>query len=245
MSFSSDFAQKVLSLIDLTSLNDQDTAETILALCHKAQIESGHVAALCVHAQFIGCVKDYLSEQKSVGVRLATVVNFPHGQNSVVQVEQETYQAVEQGATEIDLVMPYTALIQGDTETCYDVIQACRRACSEQKLKVIIESGALKSEQLIVQATEIAIESGADFIKTSTGKFTENATLSAAKTILETIARINPQVGFKVSGGIRTLSQAYDYWDLTRMIMGEQWADDPQYFRFGASSLLDDVMSHL
>lgn len=234
-------AQTSLSCMDLTSLNNNDTEQTIIDLCQQAHGQSGSVAAICVFPQFIATAKAHLAPN----IKIATVTNFPDGSSDIARAVTETQQAVLAGADEVDVVMPYKALIAGDEDVAAQLISACKKACGESaKLKVIIESGELQTDVLIAKASEIAITAGADFIKTSTGKVTVNATLRAAEIMLKQIKLSGKAVGFKAAGGVRTVSEATQYIELVHTIMGESWLT-PENFRFGASGLLNDVLAVL
>lgn len=216
---------QVLSLLDLTSLNDTDTAETIDTLCQNAK--SNNVAAVCVYPKFVKQAADSL---KNSDIKVATVVNFPHGNDSLETVQQDIVQAIQDGADEIDLVFPHV-------DDAHHFIQACKKTCGDRILKVILETGALKEKNLISKASQCALTAGADFLKTSTGKIEIGATLEAAETMLQEIKQSKRQVGFKASGGIRTAEQAMQYINLANRILGNGWVT-PQTFRIGTSRLL-------
>jgi deoxyribose-phosphate aldolase len=240
-----DTARKILSLIDLTSLNATDSDETILSLCQAAHTPYGDTAAVCVYPQFIHIAKTTLATQGTPHIHVATVTNFPAGRSDIPLALDETARAVEAGADEIDLVMPYLAIANKDTLTAEILIsEAVRLINGQSKLKVILESGVLHLPELILLASEIAIDNGADFIKTSTGKVAVNATREAAYIMLKTIARKNPACGFKAAGGIRTVAEAQIYLTLAEDILGADWIS-PAHFRFGASALLQDVLSSI
>lgn len=240
-----DVARLALSLMDLTTLNDTDTDDVVSALCQQAKQSVGMTAAVCVYPQFIGTAQKALAAAGAQAVKIATVTNFPHGRSIVFTAVEETQQAVAMGADEVDVVFPYRALIAGDAAVGLDLVQQCKAVCPPGvALKVIIESGELKTPALIRQASEIAIDGGADFIKTSTGKVAVNATLDAAEIMLTVIREKQKQVGFKAAGGIKTVAQAADYLALAERIMGKSWIS-PATFRFGASSLLHDILSTL
>ena len=234
-------AQKALSLLDLTSLNDDDTEEKVIALCAKSHGEFGKTAAVCIWPRFVKTAKKAL---EGTDVRVATVVNFPHGGTDIEATVAETKQAIEDGADEIDVVLPYKAFMNGDVETAKALLSATREACKDNTLKVIIESGVLAHAFLIEEATKLAIEIGADFVKTSTGKTPVSATLEAANAMLEVIRDCGKPVGFKASGGVRTTQQAADYLTLADKIMGPKWAT-PKTFRFGASGLRDSLLASM
>jgi len=234
-----------LTLMDLTSLNDSDNNQTIIDLCHQANTPVGHTAAICIYPQFIILAKKTLAELGLSHIKVATVTNFPMGAADVALAVKQTQQAIKLGADEVDVVFPYRALIQGDESIGYELVKACKEACSDQvTLKVIIESGELKSLELIRKASEISIDAGADFIKTSTGKVAVNATLDAAKTMLDVIKEKNLQVGFKAAGGVKTAQDAAAYLSLAQDILGKDWIQASS-FRFGASSLLGNLLNQL
>lgn len=238
-------ALQALRLMDLTSLNDTDTDATIQALCEKANSPAGMPAAVCVYPAFIDVARKCLLANQAGKVRVATVTNFPDGSSDIERAVQETRSAVAAGAHEVDVVLPYRALLKGDTETPLKLVKACKAACGESVLlKVIIESGELSQPESIRQASDIAIEGGADFIKTSTGKVPVNATLEAAEVMLQAIKTSGKDVGFKAAGGIRTAAEATEYLELAERILGADWVT-AEHFRFGASSLLDNLLAEL
>jgi deoxyribose-phosphate aldolase len=238
-------AQRALSLMDLTSLTDTESADDIINLCHQAKSPCGETAAICIFPRFIPLAKKTLKAQQTVHVKIATVTNFPHGNDDLDIALAETKAAIAYGADEVDLVFPYNALIAGNEQIGFDMVQACKKACgSAAKLKVIIESGELKTPVLIQKASEICIKAGADFIKTSTGKVAVNATPEAAKIMLEAIKNNNTDVGFKAAGGVRNAQDAAIYLSLADDILGQSWTTSTN-FRFGASSLLNSLLATL
>jgi deoxyribose-phosphate aldolase len=181
-------AQLALQLMDLTTLNDNDTDKSVIALCQQAKTAAGSTAAVCVYPRFVPIARKTLRQIGAENVRIATVTNFPHGNDDIEIAVAETRAAVAYGADEVDVVFPYKALMTGDQTVGFELVKACKAACGEAVLlKVIIESGELKTPELIRLASEIAIDAGADFIKTSTGKVPVNATLEAAKIMLDVI----------------------------------------------------------
>ncbi|WP_067522919.1 deoxyribose-phosphate aldolase [Endozoicomonas ascidiicola] len=238
------YSQKALSLIDLTSLNEDDTDEVIIALCRKAKTEVGATAAVCVYPRFVKLARRTLNELNLSSVKVATVTNFPHGNPNITVAVEETRSAVEAGADEVDVVFPYRSLMEGDKEIGYELVKACKSVCGEKViLKVIIESGVLDDPSLIKAASEISIRAGADFIKTSTGKVSVNATIEAAEVMLAVIkeSQLN-HVGFKAAGGIRTAEEAMTHLQLAENMMGAEWIGSDHY-RFGASGLLDSLVA--
>ncbi|GLX76856.1 deoxyribose-phosphate aldolase [Thalassotalea insulae] len=243
MSEIKDIAKLALSLMDLTSLTGEETDQDIINLCQQAKSTAGDTAAICIYPKYITVAKKQLAAQGSQGIKIATVTNFPHGGTDINQAVKETAEAVALGADEVDVVFPYKAMMSGDEQIGADLISACKRACGNQVLlKVIIESGELQSNDLIRKASEISIAAGADFIKTSTGKVPVNATIEAAKVMLEVIKNSNPNVGFKAAGGVRNVDDAAQYLALTMDTLGASWLN-PTHFRFGASGLLTNLLA--
>ncbi len=235
--------ERLVSLIDLTSLNDDDDAPRIEALCQRALTPLGNVAAVCVYPRFVALARSTLNQLGAPDIKVATVCNFPAGDASVDQVCAEVQQSLESGADEIDLVYPYRALLAGDTSQGLELIATVADLCEGRALlKVILETGELQDPELIRQASEDAIAAGADFIKTSTGKVNVNATREAADTMLSVIAAHGGSIGLKPAGGIRTLEQALGYLELAQWWLGEEWVT-PQHLRLGASGLLDDLLA--
>ncbi len=234
--------KQIFSFIDATSLNDNDTQEIINNLCKKAHHNIyGNVAAVCIYPQFIQTARQYFATNK-LNIKIATVTNFPHGNNNIANALAETKDALNLGADEVDIVFPYTALIDGDENVGAEMIAEAKKICGDKILKVIIESGELKTAELIKLASEISIKSGADFIKTSTGKVKINATLEATEIMLNSIKELNPNCGFKAAGGIRTVVDANKYLELAAHIMGDKWIT-PEHFRIGASALIDEIIN--
>lgn len=236
-------AAKALSLLDLTDLSDTCDAAAIEKLCAQANTPFGPTAAICIWPRFVAQARALLGPDSPI--RIATVVNFPSGDLPVDTVVSETEQAIADGADEIDLVIPYRALMAGNEDAVREMIRAVRTACKPPVvLKTILETGELKDRDLIRNASHLAISSGADFIKTSTGKVAVNATLGAADIMLNAIRESGRNVGFKPAGGVRTVSDATLYLDLAATIHGPDWAA-PSTFRFGASGLLGDIIAVL
>ncbi|WP_120511591.1 deoxyribose-phosphate aldolase [Photobacterium salinisoli] len=239
-------ALRALKLMDLTTLNDDDTDAKVIELCKNAKTPVGNTAAICIYPRFIPVAKKQLREQGTPEVRIATVTNFPHGNDDIEIAVAETKAAVAYGADEVDVVFPYRALIAGNEEVGFELVKQCKAACGDILLKVIIETGELKDPALIRKASEISIQAGADFIKTSTGKVPVNATPESAEIMLTVIKDMGVQdkVGFKPAGGVRTAEDAAQYLAMADRILGADWADNMHY-RFGASSLLANLLNTL
>lgn len=233
----------MIRLVDLTDLSDQCSADDVERLCRRACGPSGTVAAVCVWPRFVAQASGLL---RGSGVAVATVVNFPSGEEPVADVVAMTSDAVSAGADEIDLVIPYRALLVGDEAAVRRMLDEVRRAAAPPtRLKVIVESGELADPSMIRLAARLAIEAGADFVKTSTGKTPVSATPEAMAAILAEVVAAQQSgrtVGVKPSGGIRTFADAEVYLARAEEALGPQWPT-PATFRFGASALLDDLES--
>ena len=236
-----EIAQKILGLIDLTSLNINDTKEDIKNLCENAVTEFGCVPAICIYSHFI---TDAVKLLKKSRIKIATVTNFPHGMHDIDLALFETKLAIERGSDEVDIVLPYHQIINGKTNLAGKMIKKAKKICGKKTLKVIIEAGELKTSKLIEEASIISIENGADFIKTSTGKVAVNATLEATEIMLQVIKQHGGECGFKAAGGVKTVIEAAKYLELTQKILGESYINS-HTFRFGASSLLNDILNIL
>lgn len=238
-------ARQALALMDLTSLNDDDSDATTEALCQQAKTPAGTPAAVCVYPAFVVTARRALKAHGLEGiVKVATVTNFPHGGDDIMAAARETRAAAASGADEVDVVFPWHALKAGDEETGRELVAACKQAAGDALLKVILETGELRDPALIRRAGELALEGGADFLKTSTGKVPVNATPEAARVLLEVIAASDRLVGFKAAGGVRTTADAAVYLGLADEIMGPGWAQ-PTTFRFGASSVLSALLASI
>ncbi len=241
-----DVARMALACLDLTSLNNGDTPAHVAALCERAATtlhSIGPVAALCVWPHLAQFARTHAPAQ----IAVAAVANFPEGSADLDRALRDTGQIVHAGAQEVDVVLPYRALLGGDVRACSALLVAVRRACEGLLLKVILETGELGEAALIEQAARIALDAGADFLKTSTGKTKVGATPHAAQTMLNAIAndaRARGRVGFKASGGVRSVADAARYGDLVERTLGAG-ALTPQRFRIGASALLADIQAVL
>lgn len=233
-------ARRAMRLLDLTDLSEPCSEQAIDALCSKALTPHGPVAAVCIWPQFVSRARLRL---QAAPVAIATVANFPVGEDELERILDNTAAALADGANEIDLVMPYRAFQRGDVKACASVMRAVRSLVDgHRRLKVILETGALADVVAIEAASRLAIEAGADFLKTSTGKTTPSATPQAAEAMLRVIRDSRRPVGLKPSGGIRTLSDAAAYLDLADRVMGPGWAR-PATFRFGASGLYEVLVT--
>jgi deoxyribose-phosphate aldolase len=235
-------AARTLPLLDLTDLSDNCRAVAVDALCRRAVTPHGSVAAVCIWPRY---VSDAVRSLAGTGIKIATVINFPHGEDELERAVSDCRETVRDGADEIDLVMPYRAFLAGNTKGPGDLIRAVADEIRDDKiLKVILETGALETPDKIAAASELAIASGAHFLKTSTGKFPVSATLAAARIMLDVIQKHGGSIGFKAAGGIRQISDAQAYLELSDHMMGAAWAD-ARHFRFGASGLLETVLARL
>ena len=231
-------ARRAIGLIDLTDLADDHSPDGIAELCRRAGEHA--TAAVCVWPEFVATSATQL---RGTGVRVATVVNFPSGAEPVEVVTAAVAAALADGADDIDVVLPYRAVLAGDLDQAAATVAAVAELIDPPVLlKVILETGALGDRSVISSAAQLAIDNGADFVKTSTGKIPAGASLEAAAAMLDVIAGADRPVGIKPSGGIRTFDDAMGYIDLADSVMGEGWAT-PATFRFGASGLLDSLLA--
>jgi phosphomannomutase len=237
--------------IDLTTLEGDDTAARIRVLCAQARRPDvanptvGPVAAVCVYPAFIPIVKEIL---RGTSIAAASVAGaFPSGHSSLGVRLADIDNAVIGGADEVDIVLNRSALLQGRIDQVAAELTASRQAAGDTHLKVILEVGELDERRIRV-AAELAMETGADFIKTSTGKAKISATPASVWIMAEAIntfaARTGRQVGLKIAGGVRTADDALGYVNIVREVLGEAWLT-PELFRFGASSLLDAIVAEL
>lgn len=235
--------RQIISLIDLTNLNDNCDRAAIENLCLQAHTPAGNVAAVCVWPVFVHDTKRILG--RSSPIKIATVVNFPTGSESLETICKSIDEALDNGADEIDYVLPYSEIMKGNSDLVVAAIAAVRQKIPNNRtLKIILETGVLESSELIRTAANIAIDQGADFIKSSTGKVPINATPKAATIMLEAIAHSKKNVGFKASGGIKTVDEANLYLLLAEERLGQPWTNS-KHFRLGASGLLQDALINL
>jgi len=232
-------ARIALACLDLTSLNDADTEADVGCLCERAQSPYGPVAAVCVWPRFAAFARRSLP----ANIAVAAVANFPDGSADVARAVRDTAEIVQAGAQEVDVVLPYERLRLGDEASVAQLLAAVRKASDGLVLKVILETGVLVDDALIARAAQLSLSSGADFLKTSTGKTPVSATPQAARVMLRAIATdatAAGRVGFKAAGGIRSVADAATYLALCRDLLGAH-AVQPRRFRIGASSLLNDI----
>jgi deoxyribose-phosphate aldolase len=234
-----ELARKAISLVDLTDLTDGCTPAAIDALCERASRYG--TAAVCVWPDFVAQSSGVL---RGTGVRVATVVNFPSGDERPFAVGLVTERALADGADEIDVVLPYRAFLAGDRERPADMLDRVRAISSEHGglMKVILETGELPDLDAVQAAARFAIDHGADFVKSSTGKTAVSATLPAVERMLEVIASSGRPIGIKPAGGISTAEDAERYIATAERIMGAGWVQ-PATFRFGASGLLNALLA--
>lgn len=238
-------ARRILSMLDLTRLEDDAGDEPVRALCVRATESPVAPAAVCVYPRFVEAARAALAEHGASGrVAVATVANFPDGAAEPERAAAEVRRALAIGADEVDVVFPWKALLAGDDGVGQRLVEQCRAACGGRPLKVILETGMLTDADAVRRAARVAIDAGADFVKTSTGKAGVNATPEAAEVLLETISERGADCGLKVSGGVRTLDDARVYVDLAERILGPDFVR-PERFRIGASGLLDDLLNTL
>jgi deoxyribose-phosphate aldolase len=237
-------ALRAIRLMDLTDLSDAASEAGALQLCAKARGGGAGaqalppVAAVCVWPQLVKIAARALG---GTDVKVATVANFPAGGTNVARISGDIAEALDDGAQEIDLVLPWKAFLSGEEALAHDMVSEARATCGDALLKVILETGAFPDQAGIAAAARLAIAAGADFLKTSTGKFPPGkpaigATPDAARTLLQVIKAVDRPIGLKLSGGIRSLADVSLYLALADAEMGPDWAS-PARLRIGASSL--------
>lgn len=251
---------KAITLMDLTTLSGDDTASNVKRLCAKARRPLRDdlvdalgaadlnitVGAVCVYHQWVATAVEAL---EGSGIPVAAVsTGFPAGLSPFKQRVEEIHESVRAGAKEIDIVITRRHVLTGDWQALYDEVKAFREACGEAHLKAILATGELATLTNVARASWVAMQAGADFIKTSTGKEGTNATLPFSlvmtRQIREYARATGYKVGYKPAGGIRTAKQALEYLLLMKEELGNRWLE-PDLFRFGASSLLTDIERQL
>ena len=244
--------KEIYSCLDLTTLKCTDNAESVLAFTEKVnELDETHpdlknVAAICVYPNFAGIVSQSLEVE---GVEIACVSGgFPSSQTFPEVKIAETALALKEGATESDIVRSVGKFLSGDYEGVCDEIQELKDLCGDKSLKVILETGALKSAENIKKASILSMYSGADFIKTSTGKEAPGATPEAAfvmcKAIKEYYAKSGRKVGFKAAGGITSIEDALLYYNIVEDVLGKEWLNS-KLFRIGTSRLASTLLSEI
>lgn len=241
-----------LSMIDLTTLEGKDTEGKVTQMCYKAAHLHDSlpglptVAAVCVYPTFVKVAKKALG---GTGIKVASVATaFPSGQSTRDVKITDTKYAVDNGADEVDMVISRGEFLKGNYNYVFDEIAAVKEACGPARLKVILETGELSTLDNVRKASDIAMYAGADFIKTSTGKISPAATMPVTLVMLEAIReyyyKTGIMIGMKPAGGISTAKHALQYLVMVRETLGNAWLDN-NWFRFGASSLANDVLMQL
>jgi len=259
---------RAIACTDLTTLAGDDTADRVRDLCERAkapltpdlletlgsvdergdagQADRLRTASVCVYHRFIGVARRAL---KGTGIPVSTVsAGFPHGLSPLPQRIDEVRASAAEGAEEIDVVIMRAHALTGNWEALFEEVHAFREACGDARLKTILATGELRTLETVARASLVCMMAGADFLKTSTGKERVNATLTAGLVMADAIRDYRKRTGFSVglkpAGGIRTAGQALDWLSLSGSELGPQWTQ-PDLFRFGASSLLDDLETRL
>lgn len=241
-----------MSMMDLTTLEAKDTPGKVKQLCTKAMFPHAaipgipSVAAVCVYPNLVRVAKEALNGSKVKVAAVATA--FPSGMSSRKVKLEETRWAVNEGADEIDMVISRGHFLAGEYAYVYDEIAAVKEACGKAHLKVILETGELSTLDNVRRASDIAMQAGGDFIKTSTGKIQPAATLPVTLVMLEAIRdfyyETGKKIGMKPAGGIATAKLAIQYLVVLRETLGNDWLT-PDLFRFGASSLANDLLMQI
>lgn len=247
-----DVKRFLMGSVELTTLKTTDSDESVLAFTEKVnQFEEAyptlpHVATICVYPRFARTVSETLEVE---GVEIACVSgSFPSSQSLIEIKTIETQLAIKDGATEIDIVMPVGAFLAGDYETVVDEIQQQKEACGDHDMKVILETGCLKTASNIKKASILSMYAGADYIKTSTGKLEPAATPEAAYVMCQAIKEYYDQtgimIGFKPAGGLNSVMDALIYYTIVKEVLGERWLTN-KYLRLGTSRLANLLLSEV
>ena len=239
-----------LSAVDLTTLSCEDSAESVTAMARRAAEfyidypTLGNVASVCVYPP---CVENVGLAIDGTPMRITSVAGgFPASQTFLEVKMLEVAMAIENGADEVDIVLNVGKMLSGNYDEAANEVEVLREESEGATLKVILETGALHSPELIYNASLLAMAAGADFVKTSTGKITEGATPEAAVVMCQAIAeyhrKTGRRIGFKAAGGVRTAADAALYYTIVKELLGEEWLT-PELFRIGASSLANELLS--
>ena len=244
--------EQCLNQIDLTTLNGDDTVEKVSGMAkkvnafHEQYPGIKNVAAICVYPAMVSTVKEYLKE--NIGIA-AVSAGFPASQTFIEVKVAETLLAIQSGATEIDVVISVGKFLEGRYEEVYDELCELRAACKAPvHMKVILETGALRSVKNIYNASLLAMQAGADFIKTSTGKIAVNATPEATyvmcRAIKDWYEKTGEKVSYKPAGGVSTTEEAVQHYTIVKEVLGEEWLNNKN-FRFGASRLANNLLTSI
>ncbi len=241
-----------LNMMDLTTLEGKDSEGKVIQLCNKAKQlhapmpDLPPAAAVCVYPRMVSVAKRELTGTDINVCSVATA--FPSGQAPLPMRIEETKFAVSEGADEVDMVISRGKFLMGEYQLIFDEIAAIKEACGDAHLKVILETGELHTYENVRKASDIAMYAGADFIKTSTGKISPAATQPVTLVMLDAIRdfyyKTDKMIGMKPAGGIRTAKQAIQYLVIVKETLGAAWLNN-KYFRFGASSLANDVLMQI
>lgn len=227
--------KKFLSVLDVTLLDENTTLEKIQELCGK--VKDSKIASVCVRPEWVKAAKDCLGD---TDIKICTVLNYPHGEDSNEEVAEAGRQAVANGAEELDVVVPYDVLPYDEGFAIKTMISDLVESCPKTTIKAIIETGALKSRADIIKAAGAAASGGADFIKTSTGATEIGATPEAVEAILDFMNMYPGKIGIKISGGVSSPEIAAKYWDQAEKVMGSHWCHKKR-FRLGSSGLFEKI----
>jgi deoxyribose-phosphate aldolase len=238
-------ARQMIGLLELSTLNIDDDAERVTALCRRAITPVGKVAAVCVYPRFVRLARSTLDDVGAGSVRVCSVANFPYAGATIKAAVADIRAGLVSGANEIDLMYPWRAMLTGDRQGAIEFVQACKASCADRaRLKVTLETGEMKDPQIIRMACEDVIAAGIDFVGTSSGKVGLTSTPQAVRILLQVIADVGGQASIKVAGGIRSYEEARQYLDLIQARFGPQWVNADRV-RFGVSAVLDEMLTHL
>ncbi len=236
-------AAKTLEVLELTQLAQDATEEDIRRLCEKADTEFGPVAAVCVPPKFVMTAREVLGKRSPIGV--STVANWPRGRSKVDYVVAETEIAFYEGASEVNMVVPWRQFRTHDQHTLVNMVEGCVRMTSRRKfIKATLEAGELEEDFIIREAARQALDAGAEFLETESGQTAQKCTLEQARAMLEEIRDHRVEAGLKV-GPLETLDECRPYLEMAAEVMGEDWIE-PENFRIGGREpLLDEILEEL
>ena len=237
-----ELAGRVLELLELTRLGGNITEDDVRALCERAQTPYGDVAAILVPPRYVMLAREILGKRSPIAV--CTVANWPRGNSKVDYVAAEAEIAFFEGADEVNVTLPWRQVIRRDERTPVNMVEECvRMAGRKQCVKVTLEAGELQEERLVREAARVAIDYGAAFVETETGRQDRHCGLEQARVMLEEIRDNRRDAGFKINN-LKTLDQCRDWLELIAEVLGEDWID-PDNVRIGGDKLLDEVLAAL
>ncbi|MFK8035326.1 MAG: deoxyribose-phosphate aldolase [Hyphomicrobiales bacterium] len=236
----SELFKKLIGCLDLSAIDADDTV-TVDAMCSKAHTPHGNVAAVCVKPRFVAQAKKQLADSS---VKVAAVINFPQCSEDTLALEQETAKAIANGADEIDFLMAHKALSEGRPGFAETQIVRIKRVCGQKPLKVILEVGSLDSDDIIREATDVALAAGADILVSASDTADANLNTAQLENMLSVVAKQNKALGIKFGGHLTSIVQAQCRYESAKGVYGEK-ALDANHFRLGGNDVLDEMLAKI